>query len=219
MLNLEKIYVAHYAPLTERKKFLSDYFKRKEIPVEWVEDEVVEKDFYDNSPAEWTQKMHTAYPTHETPPRDLSKAEISVAVKHYGCFKRIAASDRQYAIIFEDDVVFTESFVEDYPRYMNDTPEGWDIIFFGNGCFDRVKNFKEGQFAYMLETPMTRCLDSYVITKSACQKILDTLKPITLPIDYELTYCLMKNDLKVCWWEPSLTNQGSQIGSYQSAIR
>tara|TARA_R100000008_G_C3578747_1_gene166982 strand:+ start:555 stop:1214 length:660 start_codon:yes stop_codon:yes gene_type:complete len=219
MLDLEKIYVTHYKPLVERKQRLMEYFDRKKISVEWVENEDVEEGFYDNSPDQWTRKLNIAYPNDQTPPRDLLKTEISVAVKHYECFKKIAASDFKYAMILEDDVVFTKSFVEDYPKYMKDTPPEWDVIFFGNGCFERVAGFKEGKFAYMLEHPKTRCLDSYIIKKTACTKILNTLKPITLPVDFELTYCFIKNNLKTCWWEPSLTSQGSQIDLYKSSIR
>ena len=219
MIQYEKIYVTHYSPLAERKKRLEDFFNKNNLNVEWVENENVEKGFYEENSEEWNRKIKIAYPTDKTPPRELLKTEVSVAVKHYECFKRIAESNHEYAVIFEDDVVFNDSFIKDYPRYMSQTPHEWDAIFFGNGSFLRINNATKDKLAYMLKFPTTRCLDSYIIKKSACEKILEDLKPITLPIDFELSYSFIKNNLKVCWWEPSLTNQGSQIRLYKSSIR
>ena len=74
--------------------------------------------------------------------------------------------------------MFNDSFIKDYPRYMSQTPHEWDAIFFGNGSFLRINNATKDKLAYMLKFPTTRCLDSYIIKKSACEKILEDLKPI-----------------------------------------
>ena len=215
----EKIYVTHYSPLSERKEKLNDYFSKTNLKVEWIENENIENDFYAPEEKEWYNKMQTAYPHDKTSFRPLLKTEISIAVKHYECFKRIAKSENEYAIIFEDDVIFKDSAMEKYADYLAETPSEWDVIFFGYGCFLTVPSKQEGKLSYKLDKPYTRCLDSYIIKKTACEKILKNLKPITLPIDFELTYSFMQNDLKVYWWEPPLTEQGSQNSTYESSIR
>ena len=136
--------------------------------------------------------MQTAYPHDKTSFRPLLKTEISIAVKHYECFKRIAKSENEYAIIFEDDVIFKDSAMEKYADYLAETPSEWDVIFFGYGCFLTVPSKQEGKLSYKLDKPYTRCLDSYIIKKTACEKILKNFYELNLQLLYffELHYCL-----------------------------
>ena len=218
-LPINKIYALHHKPLRQRKERLLNIFEQKKLTVEWVENEEVEEDFYHYSPEKWTQKLNDAYPNDPTPPRPLRKSEISIGVKHYECFKRLVDSPHQEAIVFEDDVLFFEDFKEKFLEYFERTPPYWDAIFFGYGSFLRVENYVGGQLVYPRDHPVTRCLDSYIIKKEACKKILQDLKPISLPIDFELSYSFLKHDLKAYWWDPPLTAQGSQNNFYPSAIQ
>jgi hypothetical protein len=77
----------------------------------------------------------------------------------------------------------------------------------------------DGQPAYIKEHPASKCTDSYVVKKSAVEKILNTMEQYSFPIDFELNYQMCINNMNVYWWEPPLVIQGSQNGLYRSEIQ
>ena len=101
------------------------------------------------------------------------------------------------------------------------TPEDWDYIFIGSGCNLRInpKLVLPEKVAYKKEHPATKCTDSYCITFSAAKRVLSTILPFTLPIDFELNYQLERHDMNVYWWEPPIVVQGSQCGLYDSELQ
>ena len=68
---------------------------------------------------------------------------------------------------------------------------------------------------------VVKATDSYVISKKACVIIKDyilNMKKINIPIDYLIEKIVREKNMKVYWCEPTLTEQGSQIGRYTSSI-
>jgi hypothetical protein len=97
-----KYYVIHNPELTERKEKLVEQFEKFGIVAEWIttypaEDMEVIKT-YTNSP--------------------MSLGYISCSMKHYDALQRLLDDGvENNAIIFEDDVILTEAFDEEYiPR-------------------------------------------------------------------------------------------------------
>ena len=98
------------------------------------------------------------------------------------------------------------------------------MIFPGNGCNLRIQpsRIKENQVAYKKEHPATKCTDSYFIKLSAAKKLLTTIKPFNIAIDWELNYQLKLHNFNVYWFEPFLVQQGSTgagTGIWQTAIQ
>jgi GR25 family glycosyltransferase involved in LPS biosynthesis len=217
-LEIEKIYLTHHSPLRDRRERLEKYFQKNKMEVEWVETETIPEGFYKGSPELWNKKLSSAYPYDSSPPRKLSKQEISIAIKHYECFKRIANSPHEENVVLEDDVFFGKEFESYFNRFLSNTPNDWELIFFGSGAGLHIPRTRKDVNAYRKDDPVTRCLDSYIIKKSVCERVLSDLLPITLPIDFELSYSLKNHKIISYWWEPSLTMQGSQNDIYKSAI-
>jgi GR25 family glycosyltransferase involved in LPS biosynthesis len=220
-LDIEKIFVAHYSPLKDRKEFLTKYFERNGIDiVEWVENEDYPDNFWQTNSESWTRKISYAYPKVIDTARRLSPQERSVALKHYRIFERILREDEENFLVLEDDVFFASNFVDLFNTCLGATPKDWDVIMIGTGGNLHVPLVETGKVAYLKDHPATRCLDSYIIRKSIVKKIMEMedLLPIDLPIDFELAYVFKKLDIKTYWWEPGITIQGSQNGFYKPAI-
>jgi GR25 family glycosyltransferase involved in LPS biosynthesis len=223
MLAVEKIYVAHYKPLEERKKNLLNIFSNLSLNVDWIEeepDDLFLKEKYDYS-KNWEQKLSELQLKEHHEKRILKKSEISLLYKHFKIYEDIVKNNIKTALILEDDIILSNNFIKDFNFSLYMTPRDWDFIFIGSGCNLKIEKnkIKDGVIAYLKEHPASKCTDSYVMKLSSAKKIINTFTPFTFAIDYELNYQMFKHNMNVYWWEPPVTSQGSQCGLYRSEIQ
>ena len=161
------------------------------------------------------------YFNNNDPGANLKKSEISLAYKHVKIYEDIIANNYSTALVLEDDVLLARDFVNLCNTFLAVTPSDWDMIFPGSGCDLRVEQHRivQGQVAYRKDHPASKCTDSYFLTLNTAKKLISTIKPFNLPIDWELNYQLLHHDMNVYWWEPPVVQQGSQIGVYSCAIK
>ena len=220
MINVDKVIVLHYKPLDKRKALLSAFLKQYDIKATWITKEPSKADlkkFYKYSPDNWSKKTCVDV----LPPRKLTKSELSLLYKHYIALKRIIREKHETTLLLEDDVLFTEDFVNTFNSHLEKTPADWDYIFPGSGCSLRIAPnlIEEGKVAYLKEHPATKCTDSMIIKRAAAKKIFSTFGEWDLPADWEFNYQLKEHDMKVYWWEPPVIAQGSQCGVYETTIQ
>ena len=223
MLMVDKVYVAHYTPLQKRKEKLLKTLQEFNINATWIECEPTEeqlKQIYDNNYDLWNKKIFNLDYGGPIPWKELSKSEKSIAYKHIKIWKDIEDSNISSALVLEDDLIFDNRFVELFNFNLISTPRDWDLVFIGNGCNLRIprKSRTDGIIAYAKKHPASKCMDSYLIKRDAAVIINKNINSFTLPIDFELNYHMKEADMKVYWWEPPITNQGSQSGLYNSEI-
>jgi len=223
MLMVNKVYVAHYSPLKERKKILLKKLNNYGIQVHWVENEPTEEDverLHINTPLLWEYKITNLDYGGPIPHKQLTKSELSIAFKHLKIYEDVVANGVKTALVLEDDVVFEDDFVNNFNFNLMNTPNDWDLIFIGSGCNLRIPKNKRipGKIAYRKEHPASKCVDSYLIKRSASDKIYNTIIPFTLPIDFEINHHMWAHDMVVYWWDPPVITQGSQCGLYKSEI-
>jgi GR25 family glycosyltransferase involved in LPS biosynthesis len=216
------VYVAHYTPLRERRARLQADLAGHRIDAHWMirhdRDELtaeIRDRYYRRDDALWRRK--TFYT--EATPRELLPAELSLAIKHVETYRQILDGGQPFALILEDDVILPPDFAGRFDRYFADAPPDLDLVFIGSCCGLRVASATSDRHFYPRATPAAKCTDSYLISRSAAERLLSTILPLTLPIDFELNYQLHAHGMTVYWLEPPLTAQGSENGTYPSAIR
>lgn len=224
MLMVNKVYVAHYTPLAERRSAMEGQLARNNISCEWLQSEPTLQDvseMYEDSKEEWARKTNSVPYSHPVPYKALNRAEISLAYKHIKIYEDMLENDYLCCLILEDDAILCENFSNSFNLNLSKTPKDWDFIFIGSGCDLRIEKEKivQGKTAYLKNHPASKCTDSYVIRLSAAKKILSSMKKISFPIDFELNYQMCLHDMNVYWWEPPLVRQGSQSGLYGSEIQ
>jgi GR25 family glycosyltransferase involved in LPS biosynthesis len=202
--------MTHYTPLVERKSRILEHIP---FDMKWIESEP-EKQCWTTDPESWNKKAPVPF-------RQISKGEISLGHKHVEVYKDIVANKHSVTLILEDDVILADDFVALFNRNIEQTPKDWDYIFIGSGCGLRINPnlVIPEKIAYKKDHPATKCTDSYCITFSAAKRVLDTIIPFSLPIDFELNYQLERHDMNVYWWEPPIVIQGSQCGLYDSELQ
>ena len=224
MLAVNKIYIAHYSPLTERKVFLTEQLTKLGLESEWIEleppDAEIDK-LYDTSTAAWTKRMEELSYSSEFPPRHLKRSETSLVYKHFKMYKKIIDLKVQSTLILEDDVVLDHQFIQKFNFNLFNTPKDYDFIFIGSGCNLRIPEHTRvpGKIAYRKTHPASKCTDSYVLTYEAAEKVYRSMQPFTFPIDFELNYQMWLHNMNVYWWEPPIVQQGSQCGLFGSEIQ
>ena len=125
---------------------------------------------------------------------------MAVALSHIAVWKTIAASDRLYTLVLEDDVYFRRGFPQALDR-------AWTELMYTygqSGAFDvlylsykeaRTKAIKH-QVSDALFRPLRGlwCLSGYVLSKKGAQKLLDLL-PVHGPVDLWINHHFDKLDV------------------------
>ena len=197
-LNIEKVFVAHYAPLKDRKEFLEKYLERNGVDiVEWVENEDYPENFWRTNAEKWTEKISYAYPKVYDKARRLSPQERSVALKHYTIFQKILREDGEDFLVLEDDVFFATEFVNLFNSNLEETPKDWDVIMIGTGANLHVPIKDQGKVAHLKDHPSTKCLDSYIIRKSVVRKIMEILELLILHNSHSILLLTLEKQLNI----------------------
>lgn len=219
MLTVDKVYLAHYSPLKDRKDNVQNEIQKNSISVDWIEDEPEEEEVgFIYKKQLWNSRIKEMN-FYDIPERMLKKSEISLEYKHIKIYEDIIKNNINTALVLEDDIILEDNFVSKFNFSLSMTPKDWDVIFIGSGCNLHIENKHPHIIAYKKDHPASKCTDSYVIKKKAVEKIFKTIIPFCFPIDFELNYQMYINNLNVYWWEPTLVKQGSQNGLYGSSIQ
>jgi len=217
------VYVIHGEHLAERRARLERELEANGIDAEWVTDPAaatltpeLTRRYYRES--RWLWRRRTAA-TMRIPFRPLAPREIAVTISHIDTYRRLAESDRDWALIFEDDAVLEMRFAERFDEYFAELPADADFVFIGSCCGLRIDGVEPGRRFYRKGCPATKCSDSYLVSRNAARTVLRTIVPFVLTIDWELNYQLDRHDLVVYWLEPPLVSQGSETGVHTSSLR
>jgi GR25 family glycosyltransferase involved in LPS biosynthesis len=208
-----KIFVLHYSKLVDRKKHILEQFNKQGI----IDYEFIEK--YDKD--QITDYESNLFDT------NYKKSTMSLHLKHNYVYN-IIAENYERALIFEDDVILCDNFIEKLNNYITQLPENFDMLFIGDGCNLHIEKNKLISNRNIYEKCLyptswggdgaTRCCDSYIISKNCakklCEKINNLEDKINLPIDWWLNVAARENNFKVYWAEPTIVTQGTQKGLF-----
>jgi GR25 family glycosyltransferase involved in LPS biosynthesis len=226
------LYIIHYKKLKERKKYLKtqldafgvDYRFMESFDRDDIDNEMISS-FYKKNRDLWAKRTSNIY-TFNIKFRELKIGEICNALSHLEIFKEISIGDKEYGIILEDDIIFKNNFIDKLNNLINDTPNDFDIIFFGSSFnipqldkLTKSKSIKIKKSIYKKIPPTGRTVDGYIIKKELAKILYEKINEIVLPFDFELNYFLRKINPNCYWYDPGLIVQGSQNGKYKSSLR
>jgi len=99
-------------------------------------------------------------------------SNIAVYKSHINLWKYIFDNRLQYALVLEDDVIIPEDFLVELDAIMGNTPENWDILFFGILRMMAQKT-KYSDFHRMLNKKgYNNGLHCYLVNRESTKKLL-----------------------------------------------
>jgi GR25 family glycosyltransferase involved in LPS biosynthesis len=155
------------------------------------------------------------------------KSAIGCALSHLNTWKNFLDNTTgQYAIIFEDDIILVEDFINKLDVVMSHVPKDFDILYIG--CFgcDQTEN-EINTFKFLcglvgmnskykkindyISIPSTAfATHSYILSRKGAQKLLEYLQGnINNHIDFCIQNLASKNKIKVYVSTPRLAYQTS----------
>lgn len=216
------IYINHYKPLVERKKYL-DAALNGVSEVKWITepdrsdiDDNITKEWYLPSEKIWKERCKNYYDT--VPDFRIQKAgDIACSLGHINAWKIFTTTHCNLGLFLEDDIILCDNFYQNLNIVCENIPSDLDVLFIGGGFNHTVAPTKLQNGNFILkDNPSTNCLCSYLITKNAAIKLLNVIKPFTLPIDFEANYWFDKLKFNVYHHIPYIAKEGSSLGIYKS---
>lgn len=198
---IDRVFIVHYTPLENRKAYLTKQFKVYGIKYY----EFFEEYNRDQTSDELVDK----YYKYNRPDGIIGKVQKCITIAHIEIYKKIIENNYNSVLILEDDAILFDDFLNKFNSYMNCVPNDYDLLFINAGCGLHAKPTKNDQIWY--KVPGTRTCCAYIITKSACEKILTTIVPFSQPIDHALNTQIKTHNLNVYWCEPNIVGDGSEM--------
>ncbi|WP_131592489.1 glycosyltransferase family 25 protein [Synechococcus sp. BS55D] len=156
-------------------------------------------------------------------PGVISLTNLSLNIKHRYAWAELLRSGEDYAIIVEDDIVFTEETVEALSTIItSEAYSQYDYIDIAGGAGLSVngsKIFRQDPGVpnlFEVETRSTRTTCGYIMNKRLAAQLLLTTVPIIFPIDFQLTYLFSIIKPRVAWCHSPPFVHGSEAGFYTS---
>jgi GR25 family glycosyltransferase involved in LPS biosynthesis len=203
-------FCTHHSPAKDRKEYLSEYLKKDNLNINWVEDFLPD--------CEEIKSMEKIFSEHSVNKTYLSEAELSCYLKHLKAIKLTSQSDYN-SVIIEDDIEHPKFSLNEYANRIEKEflEKNGDILFIGSfGQSDIPENFP--QEIVHEKWMRSRCAHCYLITNKCALKIQDFMSKIIAPLDWQLNYAIEKFSLN-CFWSKTHVNQRTEKGILKSLLR
>ncbi len=109
---------------------------------------------------------------------------------HYNIWKTFIASNKEYALIFEDDINFNDDVRPKLINIINNIPKDADIVYV-DYCYELCNNTKE--LFYKSNYPL--CNHCYIVSKKGARKLIDKLQVMTNNKDEMMKELIIKKEL------------------------
>lgn len=114
--------------------------------------------------------------------------EIGIWASNWTAWHNFLNSDKDYLILMEDDIIYTDKFIELLDKYTDQLPDGWDIFHFFSPAdqfhkYNSIHNLPDKDVCSAYQDWSCLC---YVITKEGARKLIETSSEIRLPLDWHM---------------------------------
>jgi hypothetical protein len=228
-----KIYVCHYPPLLERKKYLDSILPSLDTDFEYSTDYTTYDPIHDHlfSNNENDIKFKNSHSCIKCDNFIFTNALKALCLEHINIYQKINDNNLDFGIILEDDAVFVNDIAYWFHKIIDNLPkEPWDVIYLTNGCENREKYLRLGRKKnksinnlIKMEIPYSWTAGAYIIKKETAKLFKDNISPIVFPPDFELNYLQNRFNSIVYWLENPIVYEGSNKTSgdkyrYKSSV-
>jgi GR25 family glycosyltransferase involved in LPS biosynthesis len=219
-MEIDKIFIIHYPPLVDRKKYMDSMISKFNIPYEYIckftQDslEIFDSKFIDTSDKNKDKKNSMLIGDKLNSGLTLNNLK-ACSLEHFMVISDFADSEYQNIIILQDDIIFDDNF-PGFDAYVKALPVDYDILYMSNCCGTKLPQQTEG---ILDRAPQytSNAGGAYIISKKAAKIISKNALPIYSNWDWELNCIQMQFKMNVYWVKDFLLYDGSEINMYKRA--
>jgi len=154
------------------------------------------------TPDAFTQVMETDATKRRKHHYDITKGAVGCYLSHLDIYRKIAASNKKYGLIFEDDVMIATDFYKRMLYGLNTVPGDWDIYLLGLIC---LKCDIKSEY---INVNRFWGLHGYLVKKEAAQRLVNNLdRLISKQIDADISLLIKEKKVKVYGINPIIVAQ------------
>ena len=141
-------------------------------------------------------------------------------IGHFGCYlshmktyETFLNSDKEYCLIFEDDIQFlTNDLKKEIHKNMDNLPDDWDILLLGYEIDARKKKVKNANKNTKLKNGLLNIkyfvgLHAYIIKRKTAQILLENLQTLDWILDWNISFLAERNIVNVYGVYPPIVCQ------------
>jgi len=154
------------------------------------------------TPDAYNQVMETDATKRRKHHYDITKGAVGCYLSHLDIYRKIAASNKKYGLIFEDDVMIATDFYKRMLYGLNTVPGDWDIYLLGLIC---LKCDIKSEY---INVNRFWGLHGYLVKKEAAQRLVNNLdRLISKQIDADISLLIKEKKVKVYGINPIIVAQ------------
>lgn len=154
------------------------------------------------TPDAYNQVMETDATKRRKHHYDITKGAVGCYLSHLDIYRKIAASNKKYGLIFEDDVMIATDFYKRMLYGLNTVPDDWDIYLLGLIC---LKCDIKSEY---INVNRFWGLHGYLVKKETAQRLVNYLdKLISKQIDADISLLIKEKKVKVYGINPIIVAQ------------
>lgn len=208
-MRIDKIYIVHYEPLIERKKYLDNILPKISENFEYV----ISNKETDNNIKNIINEVYL-YDTNVLD-RVLPINELSVSLSHLEIYRDIISNNYNLCLILEDDAIIVENFDLVINEILQEDLSSFDFIFLSTCCGIVVEKQNE---KHIQPSKFSKCVSGYLVNNKKLKDVLENSTPISTNIDNHLNIIKEPLNLNFGSCEPPIIIQGSET-NYKSNLR
>lgn len=200
-INVDMVYICHYAKLQNRKEKMLEQLKVAEID-NYMFVELFDKDSWES------EEIQCDYPFIDIDKKlglNMNDGEKSLALKHAWIIIDACNNDFSSVLVLEDDAVLCDDFINKFNEYSEQLPDNWDVAWVGS-CFNLREPEELNKFVYKTNRG-SRCTHAFALSSSFLKRAVTESYNIREPSDVFYNRILRELNAENYWFQPPLALQ------------
>jgi GR25 family glycosyltransferase involved in LPS biosynthesis len=175
------------------KKYMSLYLPELETPTIRITNSEQVKDFLLTTPEfklnyqGWDPDFYGQYKKNEARPSGWLYGAIGIWASNFYAWKKFLATEHDYLLIFENDVILDDNFFQLFTTYLEELPEDWEVFhqYVPDTTFQQKKRAKSisDNISVSYQTWSNAV---YAISRKGAERMMEEVgKGIYLPLDWQ----------------------------------
>jgi len=148
----------------------------------------------------------------DCPPTYITSGHVGCILSHYMLWKTLSYFPDDEFLIFEDDVILSENFVNKFQEYKTQLPDDWQYTFVGHCCMPPNEYQTKITDNVITTSHSPMCTHAYMIKKSSIPTLLDTNHIAWAHIDIQIQKISLKK-IQHYVFVPPLAEQQSTVAT------